>query len=354
MPTSLAGKWVWIWNWRRCDGGDPARVAARLKAAGCGGALVKAHDGLHWRTGTFDQGQPWRELARSLKAEGLGVGGWGYFYGGDVPGEAERAIETIQYGEADLFVVDVEGELGGRPDVAEDLCQRIREAVGADYPLYYSSFAVPRYHPDFPFSAFNRYCSGAAPQVYWNAFRWPLEQALAWAYEDYAALGLAAHRLFPVAGVYCEGGVPYPTGDEVRAFGRLAGQRGSTGVSFWSYEHMDESMWAAVAAAEVGLAPEPPFPEELTMSQYEELFQKIAALEGRVAVVEQRLASMPQPGPGGRQGRRTYTVQPGDTLSAIAERLGVDWRAIYEANRETIGPDPNLIRPGQVLLISSA
>src|SRR5439155_1260311 len=50
----LAGKWVWIWNWQTCEGGDALRIAARLRAAGCSGALVKAFDGPRW----FDQGRP--------------------------------------------------------------------------------------------------------------------------------------------------------------------------------------------------------------------------------------------------------------------------------------------------------
>ena len=48
---------------------------------------------------------------------------------------------------------------------------------------------------------------------------------------------------------------------------------------------------------------------------------------------------------------RTYTVQSGDTLSAIAERhfgRASRWHAIFEANRDQID-DPDLIRPGQVL-----
>ena len=57
----LARKWVWIWNWQRCEGGGASRVAARLCAAGCAGALVKAFDGPRW----FDQGRPWREVALS-------------------------------------------------------------------------------------------------------------------------------------------------------------------------------------------------------------------------------------------------------------------------------------------------
>ena len=184
----LAGKWMWLWNWRRCDGGDAARVAARLRSAGCAGALVKAFDGPRW----FDQGRAWRDIAGELKANGVAVGGWGYCYGNDPAGEAQRAIETAQYGQADLLVLDVEAEYKDRPQAAEELCRRIRDALGPDYPLYFSSFAIARYHRSFPFEVFNRYCTGAAPQVYWNAFRWPVEQSLAWTYEDHAALGIAA------------------------------------------------------------------------------------------------------------------------------------------------------------------
>jgi len=49
----------------------------------------------------------------------------------------------------------------------------------------------------------------------------------------------------------------------------------------------------------------------------------------------------------------TYTVQQGDTLSAIAKREYGDagkWKQIYEANREQID-DPDLIHPGQELRI---
>jgi LysM repeat protein len=49
----------------------------------------------------------------------------------------------------------------------------------------------------------------------------------------------------------------------------------------------------------------------------------------------------------------TWTVRPGDTLSAIAAGLGVrgGWPTLYAANRAAIGPDPGLIRPGIVLVI---
>ena len=50
----------------------------------------------------------------------------------------------------------------------------------------------------------------------------------------------------------------------------------------------------------------------------------------------------------------TYTVQAGDSLFSIAQRAygnGADWPIIYSANKQTIGPNPNVIRTGEVLTI---
>jgi nucleoid-associated protein YgaU len=51
-----------------------------------------------------------------------------------------------------------------------------------------------------------------------------------------------------------------------------------------------------------------------------------------------------------------YTVQPGDTLSSIAQRTYGNgsqayWMALYIANQYTIGDNPNVIRPGENLFI---
>jgi LysM repeat protein len=48
-----------------------------------------------------------------------------------------------------------------------------------------------------------------------------------------------------------------------------------------------------------------------------------------------------------------YTIQPGDSLSEIAVMLGVrgGWPALYAANRKVIGPDPDAIHPGTVLVL---
>ena len=59
-------------------------------------------------------------------------------------------------------------------------------------------------------------------------------------------------------------------------------------------------------------------------------------------------ADAPKPEP------RTYTVKSGDNLWKIASRFYADgrqWERIYAANKDVIGPDPDLIHKGQVLTI---
>jgi nucleoid-associated protein YgaU len=51
---------------------------------------------------------------------------------------------------------------------------------------------------------------------------------------------------------------------------------------------------------------------------------------------------------------KIHTVQAGDWLSKIAMTYYGDmngWPEIHEKNKNVIGPDPNLIKPGQKLVI---
>ncbi|SEF15587.1 transglycosylase family protein [Streptomyces sp. Ag109_O5-10] len=63
----------------------------------------------------------------------------------------------------------------------------------------------------------------------------------------------------------------------------------------------------------------------------------------------------PQTTPQSRAGQaEMYTVVHGDTLSGIAEEHDVagGWHRLYAANRTTVGPDPDLILPGQRLSLT--
>ncbi|MER2999129.1 LysM peptidoglycan-binding domain-containing protein [Pontibacter populi] len=56
----------------------------------------------------------------------------------------------------------------------------------------------------------------------------------------------------------------------------------------------------------------------------------------------------------GATSQDTYTVQSGDSLSKIAQRQygnASAWTKIYNANKTTIGDNPDLIKPGQKLTI---
>lgn len=47
----------------------------------------------------------------------------------------------------------------------------------------------------------------------------------------------------------------------------------------------------------------------------------------------------------------THVVESGQSLSVIGSLYGVPWKSIYEKNRDLIGGNPGLIRPGQRFLV---
>lgn len=69
----------------------------------------------------------------------------------------------------------------------------------------------------------------------------------------------------------------------------------------------------------------------------------------RQDIVNPAPAPAPTPEPAPTPAGNVYVVQPGDTLSEIGDALGVNWVDLYEANRDVVGDNPNLIFPGQEL-----
>lgn len=65
-------------------------------------------------------------------------------------------------------------------------------------------------------------------------------------------------------------------------------------------------------------------------------------------------ATAPAPAAAAGTGGTTYTVKKGDNLWTLAKKFygsGADYTKIYEANKDAIGKNPNLIYPGQTFTI---
>nr|WP_308436626.1 transglycosylase family protein [Streptomyces roseolus] len=73
---------------------------------------------------------------------------------------------------------------------------------------------------------------------------------------------------------------------------------------------------------------------------------------GRHAAAADKISSTPV----NSDARDAYTVRPGDSLSEIAQEndLAGGWDALYDANRQTVGADPDLILPGQSLELKAS
>jgi hypothetical protein len=180
--------------------------------------------------------------------------------------------------------------------------------------------------------------------------------------------------MFNVFGKRMEGGVLKPVGHAVYAFrdnlGRLrildrGGRAGKAGELFGSLEELAKKYglqggWTLKEAAVMenvfakfmgSISSAPVFAldvyalagvnrlEHETVAQAFEV-HKVVMRQGKKAL---------------EQGNAHYhVVASGDWLSKIAQRFYGDmhkWPVIYEANRDVIGNDPNMIKPGQRLLI---
>ena len=164
---------VLITNWR-ATGGVPwvAWIAKTLDL----GVWIKAYDGPNW----LDLGAPFAQIAHELQQAGVDVGAWGFHYGDAV--EVHRLLECYTYraglkgykGPRAGLLIDAESHFEAPEGKlrAEYQVGRI-VAAGLDVPVYYTSFAFPEVHPQFPYAEFNRLSGGHVPQVYFNHTGWP-------------------------------------------------------------------------------------------------------------------------------------------------------------------------------------
>jgi hypothetical protein len=259
-PTLPTGKGMWIWQPQNADGGDPASIVARAQATGLTHIYVRTGSSVDGPTvGFLDV------LLPVAHAAGLKVIGWDFPYLDDPALDADRAIDEILYtlpatgDRLDGFSADIETRHEGvalTADAAATYGAIIRAAVGPDYPLIAT---VPRPTParqaDYPYGEVTASFSAIAPMVYWINGP-PVDPTV----EALSFLSQFGKPVMPVGQAYdgsLEGGPPgTPTYHDLEVFIQVAASNGAAGVSFWSWQHASDDMWAAIAAGpEVGAQP---------------------------------------------------------------------------------------------------
>ena len=232
--TAFDGGGMWIWYVSKSNGGNLGAIAEQAKAHGISTVFVKSGDGTNYWT----QFSP--SLVSTLKAAGLRVCAWQYVYGDSPSAEAAVAARSVTEAGADCFVIDAESEYEGRYSQAQTYIGNLRTAVGADYPIGLAAFPYVDYHPSFPYSVFLG-PNGAqfnAPQAYWKEIGGGVDAVVDHTYRFNRPYGRA---IAPLGQTY-DSAPP----NEIVRFRQSAAAEGSTGVSWWSWQHTTAAGWDAV------------------------------------------------------------------------------------------------------------
>jgi len=306
-PRHLA----WVWQFRH----DGEREAIRNVLASHGlGIALKVHDGTDWmskydKDDGIDGPAAISAMARYFEDGGVPFHAWGVLHGTDPVAEATIGAQVIGAGARSL-IVDLEAHAGfwrGTNDDAsrygEELRRREPNAV-----ITTSVDARPWEVPRIPLAEFAEFSNAIAPQVYWGAFNNSGNIAkYRKAGDDPGEDGVTA-RFALQSAIRAVGGFGLPVnpigdgtvagGTEWNDFIDESFASNAQEISVWRYGVTDEAVWQL-------LRDRPP----RTL---------------------------------------TYSVQSGDTLSALAAQWGTSVDAIVQANSLT---NANFLSIGQQLRI---
>jgi hypothetical protein len=230
----LGGRAMWIWELPATNGGNLASIVASAHQYGVGTLIIKSSDG----TDMWSQFTP--QLVSTLHADGLRVCAWQYVYGSHPVTEAYMGAAAVRDG-ADCLVIDAESEYESKYISAQTYIQRLRQLIGANYPLALAGFPYIDYHPGFPYSVFLG-PGGAqynAPQMYWKDIGTTVDAVFAHTYSYNLIYG---RPIFPLGQIYSN-----PRPRQVVRFRQLSRIYGAGGVSWWDWQEATQSMWTALS-----------------------------------------------------------------------------------------------------------
>jgi hypothetical protein len=245
---------MWIWYIDQAERGDIAKIVAKAKRNKIRTLFVKSSDGANWWT-------QWDTYAAQLKASGIRVCAWQYVYGNYPVVEANLAARAAQSG-ADCIVIDAEVEYENKYSQAATYLKQLRAQIGADFPVGFTSFAYPDFHPLIPYSVFLG--PGGAqwnlPQMYFWAFKVQIPQVF---FHTYTLNQIYQRPIHPLGQTY--GGVPYAKALEFRRYAR---RYRAQGYSWWVWHETRARTWPALRRKIVRRAARPVLPYPLLRQGY--------------------------------------------------------------------------------------
>jgi len=301
------------WIWRFSTDGSLQQILSTV-AASRGGVIIKTHDGTDWMA-KYDPSPDAvtgpaqvASIAQSLEGSGVPFHAWAVVKGIDPIAEAQMASDVLAAGARSLFL-DLEpwpGFWAGSRESARVFGEELRRLQ----PIATIVTAVdprPWTLGEVPLSEFASFSNALAPLIYWDSFDTPENR------QRYALAGWPplAGEMTPEFLLDVSAQILQPYGLPIQPVGQ-----GTSGSALWA-RFLD---YATLTGA-----------PELSVWRYGVVGQDVWSLLGERT-------------PSGQ----SYVVQPGDTLSLIGRRWGVDAQRIAVANRLA---DPNLIYVGQDLCI---
>src|SRR5262249_4141030 len=228
------GRGMWIWYVSRSSGGTLSGIIATARQYGVSTVMIKSSDG----PTMWSQFNP--TLVSTLHSAGLRVCAWKWVYGNDPLLEAQVGAKAAHDG-ADCVIIDAESEYEGKYVAAQSYMTRLRQLVGASYPVALAGFPYIDYHPGFPYSVFLG-PGGAqynSPQMYWMDIGTSVNAVYA---HTYAYNNVYGRELDPLGQV---SRTP-PMGQIIR-FRQLSRTYRAAGVSWWNWQQASTAGWRAIS-----------------------------------------------------------------------------------------------------------
>jgi hypothetical protein len=242
---------MWVWYVDQSQGGYVPAIVASAHRHHIGTVYIKSGDGT-----TF-----WEQFSGPLVAElhraGLKVCAWQFVYGNKPAAEARIGARAVEAG-ADCLVIDAEAQYEGKYAAADIYIGRLREAIGAGFPLSLAGFPYVDYHPAFPYSVFLG-PGGATvnqPQMYWKDIGTSVHEVFA---HTYLYNRLWGRPIFPIGQTYGA-----PSRFALRLFRRYSASYGAA-PSWWDWQETASAEWGALGSRTgtekiPGLVPETEYP----------------------------------------------------------------------------------------------